>query len=308
MNRKGLTISFLVQANSLNYDEGYGNVSILKKIHRGNGYTYIFASRQSLRYSIVKYAVENLGWKYAPISSTDVAQIDIEKMKKDNYFYEEADLFGYMWTKGKGGAALPRTGVVKLTHLISLEPFFGDQELLSNKNFADRAGKDPNLANVETSLSIFKYSLSIDLDRVGVDENLGFNLQPEEKIRRVNTLLEAVKNLYRDIRNRREDLKPILAIGGVYPVKALFFHNALNIYWSGSKPNLKIEPLEEVLNSEFEYFDGDKMVKSKVSDFTLKGVRKGIFGNLDNKEDWILSPEQVIDKIKKIVEKVYFEN
>ncbi|CUS81383.1 hypothetical protein JGI10_00641 [Candidatus Kryptonium thompsonii] len=42
MNRKGLTITYIVKAFPCNYDEGYGNVSIAKKIHRGSGETFLF--------------------------------------------------------------------------------------------------------------------------------------------------------------------------------------------------------------------------------------------------------------------------
>ncbi|MFN3134566.1 MAG: hypothetical protein ACK44H_03230, partial [Candidatus Kryptonium sp.] len=68
MNRKGLTISYIVKAFPCNYDEGYGNVSIAKKIHRGSGETYLFTSRQALRYSIVNWLVEHGIWKYAQLT------------------------------------------------------------------------------------------------------------------------------------------------------------------------------------------------------------------------------------------------
>ncbi len=45
MDRKALTITYLVKAFPCNYDEGYGNVSVAKKVHRGSGETYLFTSR-----------------------------------------------------------------------------------------------------------------------------------------------------------------------------------------------------------------------------------------------------------------------
>jgi len=92
MNRKGLTITYIVKAFPCNYDEGYGNVSIAKKIHRGSGETFLFTSRQALRYSIVNWLVEHGIWKYAQLTSEQgVKQYDPKQLKKE--FPEEADLF-----------------------------------------------------------------------------------------------------------------------------------------------------------------------------------------------------------------------
>ena len=54
MNSKGLTLTIIFKAQSLNYGEGIGNISELKKLTRGNGNVYTFASRQALRYDIAR--------------------------------------------------------------------------------------------------------------------------------------------------------------------------------------------------------------------------------------------------------------
>jgi len=275
MNRKGLTITYIVKAFPCNYDEGYGNVSIAKKIHRGSGETFLFTSRQALRYSIVNWLVEHGIWKYAQLTSEQgVKQYDPKQLKKE--FPEEADLFGYMITAGRGRQAQTRAAVARLTHLISFEPWFGDQELLTNKNFADRLGENPDMANIETVYGYYKYSLSVDLDKVGKDENFGHNLSKEEKIKRVCDLIEATKFLYRDIRGRREDLKPIFVIGGVYHKKSLFFHNAVNVIFKGSKPFINYESLKQVL--EAKYTVSEKEIKI-IGDLTHLGIQKGEFGD-----------------------------
>ena len=50
-----------------------------------------------------------------------------------------------------------------------------------------------------------------------------------EKSRRVNKLLDTISLLHRDIRGRREDLKPLFAIGGVYDIKNPVFQNVLEV-------------------------------------------------------------------------------
>lgn len=303
MKLKGLTITCVVKSFTINYDEGYGNVSVVKKVHRGNGETYIFASRQSLRYSLTEWCFQHLGWKRGVVKpqgegSKKVIQYDLEELKK--CYFEEADLFGYMITSGKGNKAYVRSAVAKITHLISLEPYHGDQELLNNLGFAQRCNEDPNLANIETAYSYYKYTLTIDLDRVGEDniEGIRISLPVQEKIKRVTDLLEAIKFLYRDIRGRREDLHPLFVIGGIYHIKSPFFHNAINIEWKGTRPYLNRDSIEQVLKGEY-YFDSQVY---KIMDNTCIGIQAGEFGNsLEIKK----SPFEAIDEIKNKVREVY---
>ncbi len=313
MNRPSLTITYIVKAFPCNYDEGYGNVSVAKKVHRGSGETYLFTSRQALRYSLVNWLVEHKIWKYADLTvqseekSEDTAeakttetakktviQYNSEQLKRD--LPEEADLFGYMITIGKQ-RAITRAAIAKLTHLISLEPWYGDQELLTNKNFADRLKRNPDMANIETGYNYYKYTLSVDLDKVGEDDNFNHHLPKDEKIRRVCDLIEATKFLFRDIRGRREDLKPLFVIGGVFPIKSPFFHNSVNIEFKGSKPYITWEGIKQVLETMINE-------KNKVNDFTFKGIQKGEFGDDFGINE---SPFEALDKIKEEIVKAYNE-
>ena len=47
--KRGLTFTVIAQAQSLNYGEGIGNISELKKLSRDDGNIYTFASRQYKR-------------------------------------------------------------------------------------------------------------------------------------------------------------------------------------------------------------------------------------------------------------------
>lgn len=299
MNKKGLTVTFIVKAFPCNYDEGFGNVSITKKIHRGSGETYLFTSRQALRFSMVNWLVEHGLWSFAKLTSAEgVKQYEPEQLNKK--FPEEADLFGYMITAGKKHQAKTRAAVARLTHLIALEPWFGDQELLTNKNFADRLEENPDMANIETGYSYYKYTLSIDLDKVGEDINFNHHLSKEEKIKRVNDLLEATKFLFRDIRGRREDLNPVFVVGGVYHKKSPFFHNAVKVEFKGSKAFIDCEALKQVLEAKYSTEEGD----ITLGKLTYMGIQKGEFEyDLEIQN----STYETIDKIKEEVRKAFNE-
>jgi len=100
MNKNhGLTISVIFRANSLNYGEGTANISELKKFHRGSGDVYTFASRQSLRYDIVRLGNKFYNWNLDVVDkSQGVVQFRSDCTIEDSV---EMDLFGYMKTKAK---------------------------------------------------------------------------------------------------------------------------------------------------------------------------------------------------------------
>jgi CRISPR-associated protein Cst2 len=352
---KGLTATIIIEAQSLNYDEGFGNLSVLKKIRRGDGDVFTYASRQSLRYSIVKQGEEQFDWKLAPVikktgsgGGEGVLQADPAAYINDS---EDIDLFGYMKTDVAVGKktdnkdteeTLTRTAVARITPAISLEPFYNDVEFLNSKWMADRAAAQPNIANIEQHRSFYKYTLTIDLDRIGTEvwnmsiTNLKEKLNEESwngikdgylrdianelKNQRVNELLEVIKNLYRDIRGRREDLKPLFIIGGIFPVKNPFFMNTVRIEWENKRPKIIADGINQVLASKYCYKINTVSKEESVDKNTVIGIRKGIFVNkhgdfklvestsaeANNKdrdsdlEDYA-SPEEAIDKLKSWV-------
>jgi CRISPR-associated protein Cst2 len=322
--KKGLTATVIIEAESLNYDEGFKNVSILKKIRRADGGIYTFASRQSLRYSIVKQGIEQFGWKLAEVelvkgkgAGEGVTQHKYESSIKDS---EEIDLFGYMKTKSaqQEEETHLRLAPVRLTPAISLEPFYSDIEFMNNKWMADRVPAAPNIANIEHHRSLYKYTVTIDLDRIGTEEwnwTLDENgkkvmIEPEDRAKRINQFLEILKTLYRDIRGRREDLKPLFIIGGVYDIKNPFFMNAVIVEWVHGKPVVLDEPIKQIFNAD--YYVGNEKISIKNS--TVLGVRSGIFGNEDKLKqllegaDTLPSPELAIDTLKQKVNEYFGVN
>ena len=230
MDKKGLTFTAIFLAESANYGEGIGNVATLKKISRNRGEQYTYISRQAIRYNIVEQLDENkANVKAEGSGDKKVVQFSAETTIKD---YPELDFFGYMKTV-KGDNSKNRSAIVRLSNAVSLETFKGDLEFLTNKGLVDRIDRNekvfPNIAQAEIHKSYYKYTVTIDLDKIGVDELDGIEIEKEEKARRVNKLLDTISLLYRDIRGRREDLKPLFIIGGVYNIKNPFFENVVDV-------------------------------------------------------------------------------
>ena len=230
MDKKGLTFTAIFLAESANYGEGIGNVATLKKISRNRGEQYTYISRQAIRYNIVEQLGENkANVKAEGSGDKKVVQFSSETTIKD---YPELDFFGYMKTV-KGDNSKNRSAIVRLSNAVSLETFKGDLEFLTNKGLVDRIDRNekvfPNIAQAEIHKSYYKYTVTIDLDKIGIDELDEIEIENEEKARRVNKLLDTISLLYRDIRGRREDLKPLFIIGGVYDIKNPFFENVVDV-------------------------------------------------------------------------------
>ena len=293
MNKRGLTLSIIFKAQSLNYGEGIGNISELKKLSRGNGNVYTFASRQAIRYEIARLGNELFGWNLEVVDkSKGTVQFREDLNIKDS---EEMDLFGYMKTTSKAddkkGGASTRSAVVRLSNAISLEPYQSDLEFLTNMGLAQRQNLENGIAQSEIHRSYYSYTISIDLDRIGVDVEI--EVSQEEKASRVKELLDTVQYLYRDIRGRRENLSPLFIIGGRYKRKNPFFENIV-----GVKANkIGVATLKEIVEDSEE-----------LKEYTYTGITSGIFDNeKDVKEK--LKAESVGNVFKHLKEEVdaYYE-
>lgn len=277
MNKRGLTLSIIFKAQSLNYGEGIGNISELKKLSRGNGNVYTFASRQAIRYEIARLGNELFGWNLEVVDkSKGTVQFREDLNIKDS---EEMDLFGYMKTSkksdNKDGGSDIRSAAVRLSHAISLEDYKNDMEFLNNKGLADRINQFPNLANIEQHLSYYTYTITIDLTKIGKDGKI--ELDKDEKIRRINELLEIIKVLNREIRGRQENLSPVFVIGGIYKINTPFFLGRIKLNSKNKKFAIDTEMLKDVSSLKI----GDE----KIEEETKIGLVKDIFENEDEIKD-----------------------
>lgn len=278
MNKNGLTITMIFDASSANYGEGIGNISQLKKMTRSGGEVYTYISRQAIRYNIVQQMqIDN-----TPVDNAQkVVQFSPNTTIKD---YPEIDLFGYMKTT-KGGQSI-RSAVVRLSNAISLEPYKSDTDFLNNMGLAKRSGLENALAQSEIHKSLYSYTITIDLDKIGIDDDI--EIENSEKSERIIKLLDTIQFLWRDIRGRRENLNPLFAVGGIYERKNPYFEDRLKLTRNGLDTELI------------------KSVKDSCEDTqsnTIIGYVPGFFSNEDEITS-TLSPVNISEMFTKLKEEV----
>ena len=271
MAKNGLTITMIFEASSANYGEGIGNISQLKKMTRAGGEVYTYISRQALRYNIV----QQMGVDYTPVDNKQTVVQFSECAKIDEY--PEIDLFGYMKT-AKGENQISRSAVVRLSNAISLEPYKSDIDYLNNMGLAKRENLPNALAQSEIHKSLYSYTITVDLDKVGIDKDI--EIPSEEKARRIELLLDTVQFLNRDIKGRRENLNPVFVIGGLYERKNPYFEDRLKLV----KKNLNTELINDVISSCEDtknntkvgvvtgFFENDEAIKDTLSAGTVSSV------------------------------------
>lgn len=297
--KRGLTITMIFKAQSLNYGEGIGNISELKKLSRGDGSTYTFASRQALRYDIVRLGNKMFRWNLEVVDkSKGTIQFKDDLTIKDS---QEMDLFGYMKTAKKtenedGGSNI-RSASVRLSHAISLEEYKSDMEFLNNKGLADRIDDFPNLANIEQHLSYYTYTITIDLEKVGIDGDV--NLDNSTKAQRVKELLEIIKVLNREIRGREENLSPIFIIGGIYKLNSPFFLGRIKLIGKDGEFSIDTEMLKDTTTLKL----GDDSIEKD----TYVGIVKNSFKNEEEiKENFTtMNIQEFFENLENKVDEYY---
>lgn len=270
---RSITFSIIFKGQSLNYGEGIGNISELKKLTRNDGNYYSLATRQALTYDIRRLGADIFNWNLQTVDkSKGTIQFKNEFTIKDS---EEMDLFGYMKTskkekEDKGGSTI-RSATARVSTAISLEPYKSDMDFLSNKGLADRINEHSNLANSEQHLSYYTYTVTVDLDKVGIDGAI--TLDNSERANRVCQLLDLIKILNRNIRGRQENLSPLFIIGGMYDIANPFFLGRIELDTVKGKFNIKTAPIEDALDMT--------ILDCNVKDNTSIGIVSGIFENQD---------------------------
>lgn len=288
MKKNGLTLSMIFEAESGNYGEGTGNITTLKRMTRAGGKTYTYFSRQAIRYSMI----QQLQWDKTPVEASGSGEKTVVQFLPTASIknYPEIDLFGYMKT-AVGNNANTRSAVVRLSNAVSLEPYAADMDFLTNMGLSKRAEKSTGnaIAQSEIHHSFYAYTITIDLDRIGVDENDSTELPNEERSKRVIDFLSCVEFLYRDIKGRRENLAPVFAIGGVYEHKSPFFENRIKL----TNGKLNVDILAET--------------EKAVSEPTMVGYIDREFSNSDEIKERLapVSIAELFNRLKAQVEDSY---
>ena len=259
MNKKALTLTVVANMTS-NYSEGLGNVASVQKVFK-NRRIYSMRSRESLKNAIMIQS----GW-YDDLE-TEVDGATQKKVNEDlNAINCRALEGGYMNTQA--------TNYAKSKGLSVQEP---------GKN---NIGLMPYQYEYDKSLKI--YSITIDLEMIGKDENFEGEADAKEKADRVICLLDAIENLSLVVKGNLDNAEPIFAVGGLSPRKTHYFENVVNV-----------EEAKLIISSD---------LKNKID----RGFYAGLLqGNLLENEEEIeeelhpLTITEMFDKLRQEVKEYY---
>lgn len=227
---KALTLTVFIKA-AANYGESLGNIASVQKVFR-NGKIYAVRTKESLKYAICSQSGLN---DDLAVKVDGAAQKDVSAQNTAaNCRALEA---GYMST-AKGGKTFIRNSSFYLTDAVSCDPFVIESRFANNLNLARTYAKkeginlneDKNAKRCglmpyqfEHDLSMKKYSLTIDLDRVGKDENFDKEASAEEKAERVKAIVGAVRRLSLIVKGNLDDAEPLFIVGGIGRSKSHYF-------------------------------------------------------------------------------------
>lgn len=242
---KSVTLTVIANMTS-NYGESLGNVASVQKVFK-KGKTYATRSRESLKNAIM---VESGLYDDLEVSVDGATQkVVSEELNAANCKALEG---GYMNTKvGKDGRTCIRNSSIYLTDAISCEPFILENRFHNNLHLATTFAKANNLNvqndakatglmpyNYEYDKNMKIYSLTIDLTKVGIDENFNTKADNKEKCERVIAVLNAVESLNLVVKGNLDNAEPLFVIGGLSDRMTHQFENVVSVH--GGK--LKITP------------------------------------------------------------------
>ncbi|MCH5297773.1 MAG: type I-B CRISPR-associated protein Cas7/Cst2/DevR [Ruminococcus sp.] len=250
MNKKALTLTIIANMTS-NYGEGLGNISSVQKIYK-NGKEYATRSRESLKNAICVQSglyddlQTSLDGAMQKLVTEDINAATCRALEG-----------GYMSTKD---VTYIRNSSFYLTDAIATTSFINDTRFHNNLYLATNFAKANNL-NVQNNAgevglmpyqyefdkSMKIYSITIDLEKIGIDENFNAEADNEEKCERVISILDAVQNLSLVVKGNLDNAEPVFVVGGMSPRKTHMFENAVNV----SNSKLIIEPIKDKLTDDF---------------------------------------------------------
>lgn len=283
---KGKSVTLTVIANmTSNYGEGLGNISSVQKVFK-NGKIYSARSKESLKNAIMVQS-----GLYDDLETSLYKNVNQKLVSKDlNVTNCRALEGGYMNTSDN---TYVRKSSFYLTDAVSCDEFINEYRFHNNlylatnyakhnninlQGNAQKAGLMPYQYEFDKSLKI--YSLTIDLDMIGRDENFDSEeASAEEKAYRVNAILDAVKNLSLIVKGNLDNAEPIFVVGGIINRKTHYFENLVKV------KNDKLEITEEL--------------KDRINNGCYVGFLEG--GNFENEV-------QIKEELKPLTVSKFFSN
>lgn len=232
--KRAVTLTVVANMTS-NYSEGLGNISSVQKIFKEQ-HVYAVRSRESLKNAICVQA----GLYDDLETSVDGAAQKLVSAEKNAATCRALE-GGYMSTKE---LTYIRNSSFYLTDAIACDAFVNETRFHNNlylasnqakangfslqvKGNAEKAGLMPYQYEYDKSMKV--YSLTIDLEMVGKDENFQAEAGPEEKADRVLRILEAVRSLSLVVKGNLDNAEPLFIAGGLTERKTHYFENVVRV-------------------------------------------------------------------------------
>ena len=249
----GKSITLTVVANmTSNYGEGLGNIASVQKVYK-NRKVYSIRSRESMKNAIMVQS-----GMYDDLQ-TDVSGATQKKVNEElNVANCRALEGGYMNTTG---STFIRKSSFYLTDAISCESFVNETRFHNNLYLAQNqaASKGINLqdSSKESGLMPYQYeydkalkvySITIDLDMIGKDENFKVEADNNEKAHRVNAILDAIENLTLTVKGNLDNAEPVFVVGGLSNRKTHYFENVVIVE---NEKLILSDDLKEKISSEY---------------------------------------------------------
>lgn len=236
-NIKALTLTVVANMTS-NYSEGLGNIASVQKVFK-NRKVYTIRSRESLKNAIMVQS-----GMYDDLQ-TEVDGATQKLANKDlNASNCRALEGGYMSTKGTTNI---RKSSFYLTDAISCESFVNENRFHNNLYMATNSAKLQNINiqekakeaglmpyQYEYDKSLKIYSMTIDLEMIGKDENFEQEecykeAESTEKADRVNSILDAIESLSLTVKGNLDNAEPVFIVGGLSDRKTHYFENVVKV-------------------------------------------------------------------------------
>lgn len=285
MKNKALTLTIIANMTS-NYGEGLGNIGSVQKVYR-NGKSYAIRSRESMKNAIMVQS-----GLYDDLEVQVDKSVNQKAVSKDiNASNNRALEGGYMNTSN--GTKIRKSSFY-LTDAISFNSFVNETRFHNNLYLAQTYAKKTGISvqdkakeaglmpyQYEYDKSLKKYSITIDLDRIGVDENYNAEANSEEKIYRVNALLDTVKTLTMVVKGNLDNAEPVFVVGGIGDRKTHYFDNVVQM------ENLKLklgDDLKKKLSEGYKLgllegynFENEDQIKSELNPISIENFFDNLY-------------------------------
>lgn len=230
MNKKNLTLTIIANMHA-NYGESLGNIASIQKVYLNNK-QYAIRTKES-----IKNAIMTQSGLYDDLKTVVDGATQKEVSENNTLEHSRALEGGYMTTTPN---TLKRNSSISVSDAIAITPFNIETRFCNNlgmaSNYAMLNGLNVNDDAKKTGLMPYQYendmelkiySVSIDLERIGVDENYEVNVPVEEKLYRINALLDAIENLSLLVKGNLDNAEPLFICGGLTNIKTHVFNNVI---------------------------------------------------------------------------------